>query len=279
MRLSAAILSAALLAGRAYAYDKKALEEHIRETYQIPGEVGMVLGDAKASEISGFDLVPVTIKAGARAQEEKLFLSKDGRHYVLGGFKDLKVLPSQERIKKMDLRNSPVRGKADATITVVQYTDFQCPYCQKGYQIMKDQILKDYDGKVRWVYKSLPLGFHDWAEPAAMAAECAKLQGHDQFWKMHDMIFDKQDDITTPEVKAKMDGFAKEIGADEKAFAACYDGKKTMDAVRRDVDEAQGMGISGTPAFLVNGRLISGADYGAIKRAVDDALKRQGRGG
>lgn len=275
MRLSCALLTLALLGARADAYDKTALEEHIRETYQIPGEVGMVLGEAKASEVSGFDLVPVTLKAGARAQDEKLYLSKNGRYYVLGGFKDLKILPSQERIKKMDLRSSPVRGKADAAVTIVQYTDFQCPYCSRGYKIMKDQILKEYDGKVRWVYKSLPLGFHDWAEPAAVAAECAKLQGHDQFWKMHDMIFDKQDDITTPEVKAKMDEFAKEIGADGKAFTACYDAKKTMDVVRRDADEAQSMGISGTPAFLVNGRLISGADYGGIKRAVDDALKRR----
>jgi len=274
--MSAAVLIFALLSGRAFAYDKKALEEHIRETYQIPGEVGIVLGEAKASEVSGFDVIAVGLKVGPRTQDEKLYLSKDGQHYILGGFKDLKVLPSQERVKKMDLRTSPMRGKADAPVTVVEYTDFQCPFCERGYKIMKDQILKEYEGKVRWVYKSMPLSFHDWAEPAAMAAECVKAQSPDQFWKMHDMIFDRQGDISSAEVDAKMGEFVKKIGADEKAFAACYDGKKTLEIVRRDTDEAGSMGISGTPAFVINGKLISGADYASIKRTVDTLLKRHG---
>jgi protein-disulfide isomerase len=141
---------------------------------------------------------------------------------------------------------------------------------------MKDQILKEYEGKVRWVYKSMPLSFHDWAEPAAMAAECVKQQSPDQFWKMHDMIFDRQGDISSTEVDAKMGEFAKKVGADEKAFAACYDGKKTLEIVRRDTDEAGSMGISGTPAFVINGKLISGADYASIKRTVDTLLKRHG---
>ena len=276
MRMSAAVLIFALLSGRAFAYDKKALEEHIRETYQIPGEVGIVLGEAKASEVSGFDVIAVGLKVGPRTQDEKLYLSKDGQHYILGGFKDLKVLPSQERVKKMDLRTSPMRGKADAPVTVVEYTDFQCPFCERGYKIMKDQILKEYEGKVRWVYKSMPLSFHDWAEPAAMAAECVKAQSPDQFWKMHDMIFDRQGDISSTEVDARMGEFAKKVGADEKAFAACYDGKKTLEIVRRDTDEAGSMGISGTPAFVINGKLISGADYASIKRTVDTLLKRHG---
>jgi len=279
MRTYVTALILSLLCSSASAFDKKALEEHIRETYQIPSEVGIVFGEAKPSEVSGFDLIPVSLKVGPRTQEEKLYLAKDAQHYVLGGFKDLKVLPSQERVKKMDLRASPIRGKADAPVTVVEYTDFQCPFCERGYKIMKDQILKDYEGKVRWVYKSLPLSFHDWAEPAAMAAECAKQQGQDRFWKMHDMIFDRQGDVSAQEVDARMGEFAKKIGADEKAFAACYEGKKTLELVHRDADEAASLGISGTPAFVVNGQLISGADYGGIKRAVDNALKRQSRSG
>jgi protein-disulfide isomerase len=276
MRMFAAVLIFSLLSGRAFAYDKKALEEHLRETYQIPAEVGVVLGEAKASDVAGFDVVPVGLKVGPKTQDEKLYLSKDGQHYILGGFKDLKVLPSQERVKKMDLRASPMRGKADAPVTVVEYTDFQCPFCERGYKIMKDQILKEYEGKVRWIYKSMPLSFHDWAEPAAMAAECVKAQSHDQFWKMHDMIFDRQGDISSTEVDAKMGEFAKKVGADEKAFAACYEGKKTLEIVRRDADEAGSMGISGTPAFVINGKLISGADYASIKRAVDTLLTRHG---
>ncbi|HAH05489.1 MAG TPA: hypothetical protein DCM05_03025 [Elusimicrobia bacterium] len=279
MRSLAAALALTLLAATASAYDKKALEEHIRESYQLPSEVSLAFGEAKGSDVPGFDAIPLTLTFNGRSQNETLFLSKNDRHYILGGFKDLKVLPSQERIKKMDLRTAPMRGKADAPVSVVQYTDFQCPFCERGYTIMRDKILKEFEGKVKWYYKALPLGFHDWAEPAAVAVECVKTQGVDKFWTMHDELFDKQGDITAADFDAKAAEFAKKAGADAKAFDECYKGKKTLEAVRRDADEAAGMGISGTPAFVVNGQLVSGADEKQIRRIVEDQLKKVKRGG
>jgi len=213
MRSLAAALALTLLAATASAYDKKALEEHIRESYQLPSEVSLAFGEAKGSDVPGFDAIPLTLTFNGRSQNETLFLSKNDRHYILGGFKDLKVLPSQERIKKMDLRTAPMRGKADAPVSVVQYTDFQCPFCERGYTIMRDKILKEFEGKVKWYYKALPLGFHDWAEPAAVAVECVKTQGVDKFWTMHDELFDKQGDITAADFdEMKQLAEAGEIG-------------------------------------------------------------------
>ncbi len=257
-----------------HAFDKALLEEHLRESYRLPADVSVSFSDAKPSVVPGFDLVEVGMSRNGMEQSEKLHLSKDGRYYLLGDFKDLKVFPAQERIKKMDLKDAAVRGKADAAVTIVEYTDFQCPYCRKGYEIMRDRIMKDYAGKVRWFYKSLPLGFHPWAEPAAVAVECAKLQGQEKFWKVHDAIFDKQGDIDASNAQEKFTEIAKAAGADPKAFADCYDAKKTLPAVKRDAAEAESMGVNGTPAFLVNGRLISGADLDAIKDAVEASLKK-----
>lgn len=263
-----------LLAAPLHAFDKNALEDHLRESYRLPGDVSLAFSDAKASPVPGFDLITVKMSRSGMEQSENLYLSKDGRYYLLGDFKDLKVFPAQERLKKMDLKDSPSRGKADAAVTIVEYTDFQCPYCRKGFEIMRDRIMKDFAGKVRWIYKSLPLGFHPWAEPAALAAECAKLQGQDKFWKVHDAIFDKQGDIDASNAEEKFAEFAKAAGADPKPFSDCYDSKKALPAVRKDAAEAESLGINGTPAFLVNGRLIPGADYESIKDAVDASLKK-----
>ncbi|MBI5597174.1 MAG: thioredoxin domain-containing protein, partial [Elusimicrobia bacterium] len=205
---------------------------------------------------------------------ETLWVSDDGKHYLLGGFKDLSVHPDQERLAKMDLSGSPARGPKDAKVTVVQYTDFQCPFCSKGYELMRDGIMKEFAGKVRWVYKSLPLtSIHPWAEPAALAAECAKLQGTDMFWTLHDKLFENQREVTLENLDEKAAGYLKGAKADLKKFEACTEAKKTMAAVARDSAEADALGISGTPAFVVNGHFVSGADYGTIKRVVEESLK------
>ncbi|MFA6093909.1 MAG: thioredoxin domain-containing protein [Elusimicrobiota bacterium] len=258
--------------------DKKALADHVRETINLPAHVNIEFGEPRPSEIPGFDLIDMKLSVEERSQSEAVYISKDGRYYSLGKFNDVTVLPSQERIKKMDLKNSPFRGKSDAPVTVVQYTDFQCPFCQKGYELMRDRILKDFPGKVRWVYKSMPLGFHDWAESAAVAAECAKSQSQEKFWAVHDKLFDKQKEIRAENAQAKFFEAAKAAGVDEKSFRDCYSRKETAKTVQRDSEEALSMGINGTPAFIINGRRVDGADPQALHNAVADALKRAEKG-
>lgn len=260
------------MAGPCRAWDAAVLTEHLRETYDFPSVVALELGKPEPSEIEGFDLVSLTLRVGEKSQVEKLFVSKSGRHYILGGFKDLSVHPDQERLKKMDLGESAYRGKKAAPVQVVEYTDFQCPYCERGYLIMRDQVMKKYPDKVRWIYKSLPLGFHPWARPAAVAVECAKRQGLDRFWDMHDSIFDKQREITAQNAEAKFAALAKEHKLDGGKFSACFDKEETAAFVDKDAEEARLLGISGTPAFVVNGHLIPGADGETIERIVDESL-------
>src|SRR5579863_8850028 len=197
----AALLLAGALAAPVLALDKAAIVENVRETYSFPPGVDVTLGDPKPSEVPGFDVLDMTITHGERRQNEKLYLSTGGRYYVVGGFKDLKFSPDKDRAQKMDLANAPVRGNKKSAVKVVEYTDFQCPYCQMGYQVMRNQIMKDYGTKIQWIYKSLPLReIHPWAQSAALGAECAHKQGEAKFWTMHDDIFDHQKEINVRNV-------------------------------------------------------------------------------
>lgn len=272
MLLTAALLTLSL--GCRTALDKAAMIEHIRESYQLPPEMEVELGTPSASGIPGFNLLELTFRIGASTQTEKMFLSQDGRHYLLGGFKDLSVHPDNARIEKMAVSGAASRGDEKAPVQVVEYTDFQCVFCERGYRLMRERIMVDYAGKVRWIYKSLPLvQIHPWAKPAAMAVECAKLQSVEKFWKVHDDIFEAQRAINEANFEDKLQAFVKAAGLDAGKFDACLGQKDTLKIVDQDTAEAGNIGISGTPAFVINGHLIPGADYDSIRQVIEEALK------
>lgn len=153
---------------------------------------------------------------------------------------------------EMPIGGSPVMGPADAKITVVEFSDFQCPYCSRGRDTMK-QLMEKYKGKIKLVFKNLPLEFHKNAEPAAKAALAANKQG--KFWEMHDAFFDKQDALSE---QFYLDT-AKSLGLDLEKF------KKDMadPAIAKQIEEDKALAaknqISGTPGFFVNGVAVRGA--------------------
>ncbi len=258
----------------AAALDKEAVGSHLQEAYEIPAQVKIELGDPKPSKVPGFQELEVLFKVGGRTQADKLFISDDGRFYILGGFQDVRVSPSQRRVDVMNIRKSAFRGPRKAPVQVVEYTDFECVFCKRGFEMMRDRIMKDYPKKVRWIYKSMPLvAIHPWARPAAVAAECANLQGHDQFWKLHDALFERQRQINIANFDEELAKIVDEAGINKKRFDSCYDKQATASVVDSDMAEASQLGISGTPAFVVNGFRIKGADYEGLKNAVDNALK------
>ncbi|HBL15886.1 MAG: hypothetical protein A2X36_06850 [Elusimicrobia bacterium GWA2_69_24] len=269
-----AALLLAVAASAAEAPAPKGLEDHVRESYNIPAMVAVKLGAPEASVVPGFQKIKVTFVHRGMEQVETLFLSSDQKHYVMGGFKDLASTPDDERLKKMDLRGAAVRGKAGAPVSVVEYTDFQCPFCQKGYRIMAQKIMKDYPDKVSWVYKSYPLkGMHPWAEPAAVAVECALLQSQDRFWALHDLIFDNQQEIRLQNFDEKLKELAGAAKVDLKKLEACRKESKTLAKVQRDLAETEALGANGAPAFFVNGHAVNGADYDEIRRLIDESLQ------
>ncbi len=179
---------------------------------------------------------------------------------------------------QVDVKGKPVLGDANAPVEIVEYTDYQCPFCGRAFEQSFPQIKKDYidTGKVRFVLKNYPLPFHPDAKPAAIAANCAFAQGNDQFWKYHDELFTKQDAWSqkadpTPDFKA----IAKDLGLDESKFASCLNDPKIAAEVDKDVSQGSADGVSGTPSFFINGISLVGAQpYQAFKQLIDQQLSK-----
>jgi protein-disulfide isomerase/copper chaperone CopZ len=162
-----------------------------------------------------------------------------------------------------------VRGNFDAPITLVEFSDFECPFCGRHFPTL-NKILSDYQGKVRLVYKHFPLGFHPNAQKAAEASECASEQG--KFWEYHDKIFENQASGLSLD---KFKQWVKELGLNSSKFNDCLDSGKYAQKVQADYQEGVQKGVNGTPATFVNGQLVSGAlPYEAFKQIIDNLLKQ-----
>lgn len=163
-----------------------------------------------------------------------------------------------------------ILGAKNAKVTLVEYSDFQCPFCQRHLPSIK-QAMKDYPNDVRLVYRYYPLSFHPEAQKSAEAAACAaKLGGNDAFWKMHDELFANQATLS----RSLYTELAKKIGLNTGNFDKCVDGGEMATRVSTDLNEGTSAGVEGTPATFVNGQLVSGAvPYSELKAAIEAALK------
>ena len=165
----------------------------------------------------------------------------------------------------------PVRGPATAPVEIIEFSDFECPFCLKSVPVVA-QVLKTYGDRVRLVYRHYPLNNHPNARPAAEASLCAAEQN--KFWEFHDHLFANQSRLTVPDLKQH----ATTLGLDATAFNACVDARKYRAEVDRDMEAAEEAGVTGTPAFFINGRLLGGAQpFEAFQRVIDDELARQKR--
>jgi protein-disulfide isomerase len=173
-------------------------------------------------------------------------------------------------IINVNIKNSYFQGKEDAPVTLIEFSDFQCPFCGRFYSETESQILDQYvkTGKLRFVYKDFPLdSIHPQATPAALAARCAGEQG--KFWEYHDLIFKNQQSLSDSLYKQ----LASQLKLDQDKFNSCYSGKKYLKEIRADFQEGSAAGVTGTPGFLLNGQLIVGAQpFSVFQQAIEAAL-------
>lgn len=166
---------------------------------------------------------------------------------------------------------APARGPADAPVTIVEFSDFQCPYCVR----VQGELVKvrdTYKDKVKIVFKDFPLSIHNNAQKAAEAARCALEQDKDKYWEYHDKLFANATSLAVDNLKK----FAADLKFEPAKFNECLDSGKHAAAVNKDMADGTKIGVSGTPAFLVNGRFLSGAQpFSAFQEAIDDALASQ----
>ena len=184
---------------------------------------------------------------------------------------DYKVVSYLEPPRFEVAATGPAKGPESAPVTIVEFSDFDCPFCKRIYPTL-NQIMDDYDGRVRLVFRQFPLhALHPNAQKAAEASLCADEQG--KFWELHDAIFEGSGGLDVASLKTR----AAELGLDEDAFDSCLDSGEFADQVAADVAAGRALGVSGTPALFINGRYLSGAQpYEVIARVIDDELERGG---
>lgn len=180
---------------------------------------------------------------------------------------------------KVETKDSPALGDPDAPITLVEFTDYQCPFCRRFYTNTLSKIKEQYiyTGKVQLVLRDLPLGFHANARPAAKAAHCAREQG--KYWEMHDALFEGGGKLNSEDFTR----YAKKIGVEDSSFQECMRSDRHKEAIDRDIADAGKASINGTPGFVlgktteneIEGSLISGAQsFSTFKRQIDRLLTK-----
>ena len=166
--------------------------------------------------------------------------------------------------------NAPFVGAKDAKVTIVEFSDFQCPFCAKGADIVKE-IKKKYGNKVKVAFKNFPLPFHNHAEQAAVAGLCANEQSVDSFWKMHDEMFLGQDSLDPEGLKKT----GKKIGLKMDQFEKCLSENKYLAQVKADMEDGRKAKVKSTPTFFINGQLINGAQpMEVFSEIIDEELAR-----
>ncbi|MCC7441735.1 MAG: DsbA family protein [Bdellovibrionales bacterium] len=155
---------------------------------------------------------------------------------------------------KVEIGNAPTMGGDKAPVTIVEFSDFQCPFCSRGATTMHE-VAKKYGSKVKIAFKHFPLPMHREAKPASEASMCVNEQDSKKFWKFHDLVFENQKALDD----ASLEKYAQQVGADMKKFKECYGSKKYAKTVDEDMAYGEKLGVRSTPTFFVNGELVSGA--------------------
>ncbi len=225
--------------------------------------------------IAGFGISQLPYFKGASQQTQVAALQPPSGQGAAGQTAQPSDTPqplTADQIAKLPA-DSPTVGSPDAKITVVEFSDFQCPYCEKFFTNTLSSIQEDYvkTGKVKIVYRNFPLEFHPQAFPAAEAGACANEQG--KFWEMHDKLFRGQQDWAgSPKAAQTFSSYAKSIGLDSKQFDSCMTTHKFADGIRKDSIDGVALGVNGTPSFFINGKPLSGAmPYETIFKPIFEA--------
>ncbi len=271
-------LSSAGFAQKKSALDKPTLEAYVRHLYVMDSTVTVQVGDPKPSDLPGFYEVVVSASAGNAHQDFPFLVSKDGAKIVQGNFYDVSQNPFKKDLDNLKTAGAPNFGTQGAPVVIVEFSDFECPYCQKEAKVLRQNLLDTYPSQVHFYFKEFPLTtLHPWAKAAAIASRCVYGQKSDEFWKYHDWVFDNQSEITPENLKDKVLGWAKgEKDLDSLKLAACMDNKATEGEVDKDIAEGHALGVDSTPTLFINGRRIaSAAEWPTLHAIIDEEIVYQ----
>jgi protein-disulfide isomerase len=251
--------------GQSSAAIQKKVEEYLRHLYAWGPSFKIKFGATKDAPIAGLYEFTVEVTMGDQSDTGVFYASKDGRYLIRGDIQDMSTDPLAVVRAQINLSDNPAKGPANATITIVEYGDFQCPSCRELHNVLRE-IEPQYP-QIRLVFKDFPLTqIHPWAMTAATAGRCAYQQNPAAFWKMNDAIYDAQDLISTENVWQKLIALGAQAGLDTAALRTCMSDPATGEIINATIKEGLQLKIANTPTVFVNGRRLIGPDRATLEQ-------------
>ncbi|MGO9260134.1 MAG: thioredoxin domain-containing protein [Bryobacteraceae bacterium] len=282
LSLTAALLFAAAGSGQSEkktALDKATLEAYVRHLFVMDSRITVQVSDPKPSaSLPGFLEVMVHASAGPQSQDFRFLVSKDGSKILQGNVFDVQQNPFKPELDKLKTEFAPSLGTAGAPVVLVEFSDFECPFCKQEATMLRENLLSAYPKQVRLYFKEFPLeSIHPWAKAGAIAARCVYQQNANTFWDYHDWAFGHQTEITVENFKDKAMEWAKgQKTLDVLQLGQCMDTKATAAEVDKTIAEGRALEVGGTPTLFVNGRRIPNTiDWPNLRNIIDYEIEYQ----
>ena len=248
---------------------------YLHERFPLSPTAKMTVGPLRPSAFPGFYQTTVTVDDGKQTGTQDFYVSKDGHYLIQGNVYTLGADPRREAERQISTQGKPSAGPASAPVTIVEFADLQCPTCAKMHQFLESQLLPKYGEKVRVVFKEYPLvQIHDWALTAALANECVYVLKPEAFVPYRTKVFENQTNITATSAQAQLERYAEQAGVDPAKLRACIESKQTMGEIESDFKEAQAVGVTSTPTFFINGKMLVGGTPEEFYKVIDETLRR-----
>jgi protein-disulfide isomerase len=230
------------------------------------------ISSIKPSEIEGLSEVNAVLSGAQGQQALKLYITPDGKHALIGDIIPFGAHPFAATEKELERgMNGPTHGPANAPVTVVEFSDLQCPHCKEAQPTL-DKLMAE-DKNVRVVFQSFPLPMHDWAAKAAAYADCVSRTSNDAFWKFIQSVYAAQGDITAANADEKLTGLADAAGVKGADVATCAAKPETTTRVEKSEALGKTLEVNSTPTLFINGRRVPAVPYETLQKLVDFAAK------
>lgn len=249
--------------------------QRVREQFKIPVTSGVTAGPLRNSPYPGLLTTAVTVDDGKQKQSQDFYVTKDNRCLVVGSVFDLGLDPRREALGVITTANQASHGPASAPVTVVEFSDLQCPMCARVHDFLEKELLPKYGDKVRVVYKEFPLAsIHDWSLTGSIANQCAYQMNPTSYVPYRSLIFKNQSGFNAANARDLLLDYGEQVGLDRLRLAACIDSKASLPRVEENFREGQALGVSRTPTSFVNGTMVAGLESAeAFYKVVDEALR------
>jgi protein-disulfide isomerase len=260
------------------ALDKTQMESFVRHLLAVIPEVAVKIDDPKPSVVPNLMQMDVHFTYNGRSQDETFFVTKDGKDVIRGFVYDVAQNPFKPELDKLKTDLSPSMGAAGAPVSLVVFSDFQCPNCKQEEETLRQSLPSTFPTQVRVYFKDFPLEqIHPWAKAAAIAGRCVFHQNPAKFWEYHDWIYGKQSDITVENLKDQVLSFATNAkDLDTLQLGRCMDTKATEAEVNASIAEARELKVDATPTMFLNGRrLVGNYPWPNLEQIIDGELNYQ----